>query len=378
MGPLATQMLGDFGADVITIEPTSGSLVRAMSAGPHPELSGIALNLLRNKRNVAIDLKHERARAIVLELIAGADVFVTNLRPGPLERLGFDYGALAVHNPGLVYCQAQGFPSDSARADDPAYDDIIQAASGIADLFRRVNGEPALAPTILADKVSGMTIVSAVLAALVHRERTGRGQRIEVAMTEATRAFILVEHAAAATARPPQGEPGYRRILTAERRPRRTTDGWIHILAYSRENYETLFGFGGREDLIGDPRVASARERIANAPALYEIVGEIAATRSTADWLEICRVHSIPATEVVTLEDLVNGLPTAHHPVVGDFALIPSGARFFGTPLDEQRIPAALPGTHTIEVLREVGVRQGELDELRAVGICRTPTDPAT
>jgi crotonobetainyl-CoA:carnitine CoA-transferase CaiB-like acyl-CoA transferase len=373
MTPFATQILGDFGADVITVEPTTGSTARIMSPGPHPQLSGIALNLLRNKRNLAIDLKQPRARAIVQDLVAEADVFVTNLRPGPLRRLGFDYPTLAARNPGLVFCNSQGFPSDSPEADDPAYDDIIQAAAGVSDLFRRVSGVPGLAPTVLADKVSGMTLASAVLAALVHRERTGEGQQVEVAMTTATQAFVLVEHAAAATARPPQGEPGYQRILNAERRPRPTKDSWILILPYSRENYDTLFLLGGRNDLVGDVRYSSGRRRIANAAALYELVGSITPLKTTAEWLDLCREHDIPAMAVATLDELVDALPTAHHPVVGDYAHIPNGARFMGTPLDETRLPAALPGGDSVEVLREAAVSDAEITQLIADGVVIVP-----
>jgi crotonobetainyl-CoA:carnitine CoA-transferase CaiB-like acyl-CoA transferase len=371
MGPLATQILGDLGADVVNIEPTIGTLARVMSPGPHRGLSGIALNLLRNKRNVSLDLKDGRARDIALKLIDGADVFVTNLRPGPLARLGLDYESVAARKSDIVYCQAQGFPSDGDQADDPAYDDIIQAASGLADLFTRVNGVPALAPTIMADKISGMTMVSAILAALFHRERTGRGQRVEVPMIDAMRAFILVEHGAAAVARPPQGRPGYQRILNPHRRPQATLDGWVHILPYSKENYVELFGSAERSDLVEDPRIQSARSRIEYAGELYELVAEVAAKRTTDEWLTFCREKEIPATRVLTLEDLVDGLPEANHPVAGAFGLIPSGARFYGTPLQEDRLPAAMTGQHSRSVLSELGLSDDEVETLVAEGVVR-------
>lgn len=372
MGPWATQILGDLGCDVITIEPTNGTLARVMSPGPIKGLSGIALNLLRNKRNVALDLKRDEAIDITLRLIDGADVFVTNLRPGALARLGLDAATLLARNPRLVYCQAQGFPTDSERANDPAYDDIIQAHSGLADLFARVEGVPKFAPTVLADKISGLTMVYGILAALMHRERTGEGQAIEVAMTEAMRAFLLVEHGAAGIGRPQQGEPGYRRILNAERRPQRTADGWVHILPYGREHYEELFRAAGRDDLIGDPRIQSSRSRIENAAALYSIIAEIAVSKTTDEWMAFCSKHRIPSSRVTTIEEVVDGLPTATHPRAGDFGLSPGGVRFGGSPTDDHRLPAALTGEHTIEVLEELGLSKDEIRALTEAGITRT------
>jgi crotonobetainyl-CoA:carnitine CoA-transferase CaiB-like acyl-CoA transferase len=372
MGPLATQILGDMGADVVVIEPTIGTMTRVMSPGPVPGLSGIALNLLRNKQNVSLDLKVDRAREIVLRLVEGADVFVTNLRPAPLTRLGLDYQSVAARKADIVYCQAQGFPSDGDRANDPAYDEIIQAASGLADLFARVDGTLSLAPTIMADKITGMTMVSAILAALLHRERSGQGQRVEVPMIDAMRAFILVEHGAAAIARPPQGPPGYRRVLNPHRRPQATLDGWVHILPYSRENYVDLFNLVDRSDLINDPRIRTTRSRIEHASELYELVAQFAVKKTTDAWLSLCREHYIPVTRVLTLEELIEGLPEADHPIAGPFGLIPSGARFYGTPLNENRLPAAMTGQHSRLVLSELGLADDEIDSLVADGVVRT------
>lgn len=372
MGPLATQILGDMGADVIVIEPNAGTVTRVMSPGPVSGLSGIALNLLRNKQNVSLDLTVDRAREIVLRLVERADVFVTNLRPASLTRLGLAYESVAARKADIVYCQAQGFPSDGDRANDPAYDDIIQAASGLADLFARVDGTPSLAPTIMADKISGMTMVSAILAALLHRERTGQGQRVEVPMIDAMKAFILVEHGAAAIARPPQGPPGYRRILNPHRRPQATVDGWVHILPYTKENYVDLFNSVDRGDLADDPRIQTTRSRIEHASELYELVSQLAVKKTTDAWVLLCRECHIPVTKVFTLEDLIEGLPEANHPIAGPFGLIPSGARFYGTPLDENRLPAAMTGQHSRSILSELGIADDEIELLVADGVVRT------
>jgi crotonobetainyl-CoA:carnitine CoA-transferase CaiB-like acyl-CoA transferase len=372
MGPLATQTLGDLGADVITIESAKGETNRVMGAGPHPQLSGISLNLLRNKRNVALDLKQPEGREAVLRIAATCDVFVTNLRPAPLARLGLAYADVAAVRPEIVYCQAQGFASDSGRADEPAYDDIIQAASGVADLVHRVTGRPALFPTILADKVSGLTLTYAILAALFERERSGLGQHLEVPMVDAVSAFLLVEHGAGAIARPPQAEAGYQRILTEHRRPQRTADGWINVFPYAGAHFDALFGASGRDDLAADGRLATTRARAANPEVLYRVLEEVLATRTTGDWLAFCREHAIPASAVADLEGLVDALPDAEHPVAGPYKEIPPPVRFSRTPPSVRR-PAPLVGQHNREVLLEVGLTEADVDALEAAGVLREP-----
>jgi len=354
MGPLATQILGDLGADVITVEDPRGTLSRVMTAGPHPGLSGVALNLLRNKRNAVLDLKTETGRDMFLDVAATADVVVTNLRPGTLTRLRLTYADVAAVRPDIVYCQAQGYPSDSEAADAPAYDDVIQAATGLPDAFRRFGGEPLFAPTLMADKVCGLTIAYAVLAALFHRERTGEGQRLEVPMVDVMTAFMLVEHAGAATARPPQGPAGYSRILNPERRPQRTSDGWISVLPYTRQNFEAIFRAGGRDDLAADERIRTAQARIDHADDLYRHVAEILTGRTTAEWLAFCEASDVPTSAVPTLDQLVDDLDEDIHPVAGRYKVIPQPVRFSRMPGPAVRRPAALSGQHTEEVMDEV------------------------
>ena len=229
-----------------------------------------------------------------------------------------------------MFCQAAGFPSDSQRADDPAYDDIIQSASGLGDLFTRLGSDPMLLPTLVADKVCGLTVAGAVTAALFHRERTGEGQRIEVPMIDVMRAFVLVEHGAGAVPVPPVADAGYQRILTTERRPRRTLDGWISVLPYRRRDYRALFDVGGRDDLHDDPRHAGRAQRIMNSASLYRDVAAVLATQTNAFWIDFCRQEGIPATEVATLDDLVAALPIEHHPIAGDYRSVPPPVRFDG------------------------------------------------
>ncbi len=373
MGPLATQTLGDLGADIITIETPVGDTNRFMGPGPHPELSGVSMNLMRNKRSVVLDLKQDAGRDAFLRVAATSDVVVTNLRPGALARLRLTYDDVVAVRPGLVYCQATGFPSDSPRADDPAYDDIIQSASGLGDLFTRLGSDPMLVPTLVADKVCGLTVAGAVTAALFHRERTGAGQRIEVPMIDVMRAFVLVEHGAGAVPIPPVADAGYQRILTIERRPRPTLDGWISVLPYRRRDFRALFSEGGRDDLHDDPRHAGRAQRIKNSASLYRDVAAVLATRTNAFWLDFCGRAGIPATEVATLDDLVAALPIDHHPIAGDYRTIPPPVRFGASPATVRR-PAPLIGEHGREVLAEVGYATAELDTLERDGILGSPS----
>ncbi len=367
MGPWATQLMGDLGADVISVEDQKGDTNRYMGVGPHPKMSGVAMNLLRNKRNVCLDLKHPEGRLALLCIAATCDVMITNLRPGPLKRLGLSYVDICSVRPDIVFCQAQGWPSDSPDAERPAYDDIVQTATGIADLMVTVTGEARMLPTIVADKVSGLTILYSVLAALFHRERTGEGQHIEVPMVEAMSAFVLAEHGAGAIPEPPLTPAGYPRILTPERKPHRTTDGWIAILPYSARHYELLLTEGGRAELLDDERVKSERNRILNAGFLYRLVANIVRDRSTGFWVGFCERNDIPCSPVVSVQALVDALPLAEHDQFGPYRQIGHGARWSTTKPSVRR-HAAMPGQHDDEVLLEVGYRSEEVDALRRSG----------
>lgn len=372
MGPLATQMLGDQGADVITVERHGTATARVMGAGPHPDLSGVALNLLRNKRNVLLDLQRPAGREAALRLAATCDVVVTNLRPGPLARLGLDYPDIRAVRSDVVFCRATGFPSDGPRAAEPAYDDIIQAASGLADTVRLVHGEPSFLPTLVADKVTGLLIAQAVTAALFHRERSGEGQEIEIPMIDAATAFTLVEHGAGAIPAEHPVAAGYPRILSTHRRPHPTKDGWVAILPYSQEHYEQFFAATGMLDDVDPAMYADGRTRLARSDVLYGYVRTATPQRTTAEWLELCRELAIPASEVATLDELVASLPLADHPVVGPYRQIPSPVRFGATPASVHR-HAALPGADTRDVLGEIGYSTGEIEALLADGTAAEP-----
>jgi crotonobetainyl-CoA:carnitine CoA-transferase CaiB-like acyl-CoA transferase len=367
MGPYATQILGDLGAEVISVEPRAGDTNRAMGPGPHRQLSGIALNLLRNKRNISLDFKHPEGRQALLDIAATCDVFVTNLRPGTLRRARLEYVDLVERRPDVVYCQAHGYPSDGPRADDPAYDDVVQAETGIADATARQTGQPAVSSTLMADKVCGLTIAYAVSAALYRRAMTGTGEHIEVPMAETVTAWTLVEHGAAAVPQPPLGPAGYPRILTPNRRPYPTKDGWMMVLPYTVEHYDAIFGALGWEDLLGDERYSTGRDRIANSGFLYDLIGRALAERTTDAWVTFFRENDVPAAPVSVLEDLVAALPDSEHPHAGTFKLIPPPVRFANAPQTVRR-PAPLIGEHTTEVLAEVGYDGQGIERLRKSG----------
>ena len=270
-----------------------------------------------------------------------------------------------------MYCQAHGYPTGGPRQDDPAYDDVIQAESGLADAAARVAGQPMLAPTVLADKVCSLTIVYSVTAALYRRARTGEGEHIEVPMQETFEAFTLVEHGAEAVPRPPVGPAGYQRVLTPHRRPWPTRDGWMVVLPYTKEQYDRIFAAAGREDLLGDERYATGRQRIANSGFLYDLVGRMLASRTTAEWLTFFREQDVPAGAVASLDDLVDQLPEAEHPHAGVLqAGATSGALRPGAP---ERAPAGPPhrGAH------RGGAGRGRLRPGQAGRRCAPPAPSA-
>lgn len=357
MGPLAVQILGDLGAEVIKIEDTHGDLLRQLGGGPHRELSGMALNLLRNRRSAQLDLKDEADQRVLWALLDRADVVVTNLRPMSLARAGLTYEAVSARNPDVVYCQAAGYSPDSPDANRPAYDDIIQAGAGVSDIVFRLSGTPGMFPTIMADKVCGLMISNGVIAALFHRERTGIGQHVVLPMHDTVRWFLFAEHLAEATTVPPIGKPGYSRMLTRQRRPYKTRDGWIAVLPYTNANWVDLLRAADRQDLAIDPMYMTVAERVKNADTVYRELGRIIETRTTGEWLSVLDALGIPAGPVRTLEELIEELPVAEHPVTGPYRHNANPLQFSVTPTSLHHF-APLLGEHTADVRTEAGQPQ--------------------
>ena len=376
MGPMATRMLGDHGADVIRVEPTTGDSTRNGLPSRNPGMSGFSLNLQRNKRSLSVDLKHDRGQEVVLELAKTADVLVTNMRAEALARLGLDEGSVTSINPSLIYCRANGFSADGPYKDKAAYDDAIQAASGLAGLFTATTGRPNYVPAVIADKVTGLHIVQAVMAALIHRYRTGVGQHIEVPMFETMVSFNLVEHLRGAAFEPPEGPFGYERLLTPARKPYETADGFVALLPYTDKNYEDFFNFIERPELAVTDRFATHNARVANTAELYGLIADAAQLKTTAVWLEFCDRVSIPAAAVLDLANLeddphlsqVDLVHLTDHPTEGKYRYVRDPVRYSESGTGLHRHAPRL-GEHSIELLLELGYNDDQISEMVSNGI---------
>jgi crotonobetainyl-CoA:carnitine CoA-transferase CaiB-like acyl-CoA transferase len=369
MAPFAGQLLGDLGADVVKVESDRHDAGRIIGGGGHHQISGAAVNLQRNKRSIQVDLKQPAGRDVLFRLVAGADVLITNMRPAALERLGLDHGAFA-DQPQLIYCEAHGFRTGTADAERPAFDDIIQAETGLPRLHERIGSPTAFMPALMADKVSGLYIVQAVLAALVHQRTTGRGQRVELPMFDAVLSFNLVEHLARAAF--PGGEAGYSRILSAHRGPHKTLDGYVAALPYSDRDWEALYEAVGRADELDTPVFRDPRLRLEHPDVVYGSLASVIAERTTAEWIELCLAIGVPVAPVPTLDEIVADearhrgvVRDAEHPVVGPYREIAPPIIFDDTPMSVRR-PAPLVGQHTVELLDEVGFTADEIAALLA------------
>ena len=305
LGPFATQYLGDLGADVIKVEPPSGDIFRHVSPARSDSMGAGFLNLNRNKRSVALDLKSPADQERFRALLDGADVLVHNMRAAAAERLGLDPESLRTSHPELVYCTAPGFGRGGRNARQPAYDDIIQAASGLADLNGGTDGAPRFVPAVLCDKVGGMHLAMAVLAGLVHRLQTGRGCHIEAPMFEGMVSFMMAEQLAGETFVPPRGSIGYERLMSPNRRPFTTRDGHIAILPYSGKHWAGFLGLIGRQDLVSASWVQDPAKRSERIDELYSVIAEEMPSRSTAEWLADLEALDIPCTKINALDDLL-------------------------------------------------------------------------
>src|SRR5215468_2893260 len=305
LGPWAAQQLGDLGADVVKVEPPEGDTTRQLGPMRNRDMGAFYLAVNRNKRSIVLDLKQETARRVLLRLAESADVLLHNFRPQAARRLGMSYETFCAVNPGIVYVGTYGFRAAGPYRDKPAYDDIIQAASGVASAQGSIVGEPRYVPTIVADKTSSMTVLAAVLAALYHKARTGEGQEVEVPMFESVAAYVMVEHLYGETFVPALESAGYKRILNRWRRPFPTRDGYLAVVPYTDAHWRTFFEIAGRTDMASDPRFATLESRLAHIETLYEELGKIVATRTSAEWLQALEQASVPATVVNTLESLL-------------------------------------------------------------------------
>ena len=365
LGPFATQTLGDWGADVIKIEGLTGDTARNSGLFRNRGMAANFMQLNRNKRSVSLDLKTEGGKAALCRLIPTADVIVTNIRPAGMNRLGFGYEACKALNPRIIFAVATGFGQDGPWRARPAFDEIIQAASGFASAMGS-DDEPMFVPSLVADKLTGMALVSAVCAALFQRSQSGEGQLVEVPMLETLAAFNSVEMMGGLSYEPPVGPPVYERMR--ERKPAKTKDGWLTMLPYSAANWCAFFNAVGHPELIEAFGVNDPVLRNRNVGAIYAKMREISQTRTTAEWEELLLNIDVPHTSFTRMAAVteqphlkaVGMFPVLDHPTQGAVRLARPSTKFASTPAAITR-PVPLLGEHTAEVLGEVGFSGAEI-----------------
>ncbi|WP_280271256.1 CaiB/BaiF CoA transferase family protein [Nocardia wallacei] len=342
MGPYCTQIMADMGAEVIKIEPPAGDNTRYISVGPERGMAGVFVNVNRGKRSVLLDLRTEDGKAALRDLIAEGDVFIHSMRAAAIARLGFAYADVAAVNPAIVYTNCYGYGRRGRDADLTAYDDTIQAECGLPYVQQQLTGTASYVGTIMADKIAGLTALYATTMALFHRERTGEGQEVEVAMFETMAAFMLVEHANGAMFDPPLGTAAYPRAVTPNRKPYRTADGYLAALVYNDKQW-TAFVEAVHPPWAG-PEWATLEQRAARIDTVYALLAETFAERTTGEWLELLRALDIPAAPVRSLDDLFDN---PHLLDSGFFETVdsPHGpVRFPGPPTWFSRTPGRVAG----------------------------------
>jgi crotonobetainyl-CoA:carnitine CoA-transferase CaiB-like acyl-CoA transferase len=383
LGPFATQHLADMGADVIKVEPPEGDLLRASggSLGHEKGMGPIYMAANRNKRSICLDLKKPQAVAVLKDMIGTADLFIHNNRPAAVERLGLGYDELKKINPSIIYAYSLGYARKGPYGHKPAFDDLVQGVSGAASLQSRVDGlPPRFVPSLIADKTTGLHLCIAVLGALYHRQRTGEGQMIEVPMLETMASFWLTEHLFGETWRPARGAMGYDRIINKFRHPFPTSDGYICALPYTDQHWITFFELAERPDLAQDKRFIDRMERAKHFSALYQVLGDLLKHRATEEWLEVFDKADIPAMPVRTLEELLEDphlkatgfFTEREHPTEGPVTTFASPLDFEKTKVEFRRHAPRIGGDG-VEVLREAGVSDADIEKLKAEKVLLVP-----
>jgi crotonobetainyl-CoA:carnitine CoA-transferase CaiB-like acyl-CoA transferase len=379
MGPYATQIIGDFGAEVVKVETLDGDNMRWVWPFRNPGMGHIFLNANRNKRSIALDLKQEAARDACLALAAKADVLVYNIRPQAMARLRLSYDDVRKANPKIIYVGCFGYSQRGPYAAKAAYDDLIQGAAGVPWLFaKQSQGEPRYAPLIIADRSVGQQVATAVCAALFHRERTGKGQRVDVPMFEHLLPAVLGEHLGGETFKPAAGPMGYARMLSPDRRPYQTKDGYVCALIYNDKQWKSFFALVGKEHLLAQPEFATYEARSRNYNKVYGMVAEEMKTRTTQEWIDGLERADIPVQRMNSLEDIVADPHLAaigyfrevEHPSEGRIRALAVPSEWSASQPDYRRHAPRL-GEHTREVLREVEYPEEKIEALIASGAAK-------
>ena len=379
MGPYATQILADFGAEVTKVEPPGGDVMRYAWPYRNPGMGHIFLNANRNKRSIVLDLKQESARNACLQLAKSADVLVYNIRPQAMARLRLSHEEISAVNPKIIYVGCFGYSQRGPYAAKAAYDDLIQGAAGIPWLLHKQGAEnPRYAPIIVADRSVGQQVASAVSAALYYREKTGKGQRVDVPMFEHLLQIVLGEHLGGYTFDPQLGDPGYARMLAPDRRPYRTKDGFVCALIYNDKQWKAYFSIIGMPEKISDPRFSNQEVRSRHYDEAYAFVAEQMKTRSTEEWLQALEGADIPVQRMNSITDVVNDphlaatgfFRSVEHPTEGTIRsmAVPSE---WSESAPEYRRHAPRLGQHTVEVLREAGLSEEAINGMLESGAAR-------
>ena len=379
MGPFATLQLGDLGADVIKVEPPEGDIVREIGPSRTPKMGGMFLHANRGKRSLVLDLKQPGGRDALLRVVRTVDVVISNMRPKALGRLGLGFEALREARPDIIYVGLVGFGQDGPYAAKPAYDDLIQGASGVPSLVAAASdGTPRYVPVNIADRIVGLFAVQATLGALYHRARTGDGQAIEVPMFETMTSFVLGDHFGGLSYRPPLDGGGYPRLMSRYRKPYQTSDGHICVLIYTDKQWRTFFDAIGAPERKADPRFASVKTRLRHIDEVYGEAGRIFGTRTSAEWhelLEKADIPNMPMHSLATIQDdphlkAVGFFEAVEHPLEGPVTSMRVPSRWSKSQ-PEAGSPAPGLGQHTREVLAEAGLSGVEIDALVSAGAAR-------
>ncbi|MBB5216395.1 CaiB/BaiF CoA transferase family protein [Parapusillimonas granuli] len=377
MGPFASQALGDMGADVIKVEAPQGDLVREIGPARNDGMGPVFLNANRNKRSIVLDLKSKEGMQAMHRLLEGADVLMYNVRPQAMARLGLAYEDVAAVNPRIVYAGLFGFGQDGPYAARPAYDDLIQGAATLSSLIAQASGGiPRYVPTAIADRVVGITGVNGILASLLARERTGRGDKVDIPMFETMVGFVMGDHMGGLTYEPPLDRGGYARQLSPERRPYQTRDGHICALVYTDKQWRGFLREIGRETLMEeDARFSTYAQRSQNVDYVYGVLAGIFMERSTDDWMRLLERADVPFMPLHTLESVLEDphlkatgfFRIVDHPTEGAIRSMRAPMVWKNNPPSEPR-PAPRLGQHTREVLAELGYPPEQIDVMAAAG----------
>jgi crotonobetainyl-CoA:carnitine CoA-transferase CaiB-like acyl-CoA transferase len=381
MGPFATQILADLGADVVKVEPPEGDVLRHIAPMRHPGMGHIFLHHNRNKRSIVLDLKLPAGREALLRLARAADVLIYNVRPQAMRRLRLAYDDVAAVNPRIVYVGAYGYSESGRYAGQPAYDDLIQGMAALPSIFADAGADrPRYVPTAIADRITGLGAVNAVTAALYSRERTGKGQAVEVPMFETLAHMVLGDHMSGRTFEPPMKPLRYERMLAPHRVPYATKDGYVCVLVYNDKHWRSFFRLIGREGMFdSDPRFSSQEARSRNIAEVYAFVAEQMARRTSADWLRLLKEADIPVTPLNSIEDVIDDphlgesgfFVMTEHPTEGRLRLMATPGAWSQTPPGALR-PAPRLGEHSVEILREAGYAGADIEAMIASGVTRT------